>query len=71
LSKGGALELMIIVRLTFVAVTSQIPSGAWLAKSFNVGTVTPYGEVTSNLPAKNARLRVAISFMIVYSMPSR
>ena len=32
---------MIVVRLTFVAVTSQIACGAWLAKSFKVGTVTP------------------------------
>ena len=41
LSKGGAVGLTIIVRLTFVAVTSQIACGAWLLKSFKVGIVTP------------------------------
>ena len=59
--KGAAPELTIIVRLTLVAVTSQIACGVWLLKSFKVGTVTPKGEITSNLPAKNARLRADIS----------
>ena len=35
------MRLMIIVRLTLIAVTSQIACGAWLLKSFNVGIVTP------------------------------
>jgi hypothetical protein len=41
LSKGGLAGLMIIVRLTFVDVTSQIACGACAAKSFKVGIVTP------------------------------
>ena len=41
LSKGGLLRLMIIVRLTLVAVTSQIACGACSLKSFKVGIVTP------------------------------
>jgi len=35
------------------------------------GTVTSEGNVTSNLPEVKASMRVALSGMIVYSMPSR